>query len=155
MNRIQILILNEQIYGLMLNPQLTSKQLFEGQNRLVTFSCEVIKEIDKNNDQNSKLISLDDKFATFEEIDLKYYDYLIDNFEQNLEHLEENLLSSKTMRRLPLLLKSLYITYLTLNKFTKKEQKNLIMNEIIEISKLYLEPKFVKMLNKIIDDFGN
>lgn len=157
MNRIQLLIFNQQCYLKLIDNKTTVNQLFDNQQKLVEFTKNEFEIIDSKNEitSNSKLISISKKFEEYQEIDKKVYEYLDKNYEKIIDNFENNLLSKATSRRLPMLLKSLFVVYCVQLNFTKNEQKNLLINEIIEISKLYLEPKFVKMLNKVIDDFGN
>lgn len=156
MNRIQLLIFNEQVYSLLLNDSQSANFLFSEQERLKKFSCEVINEVDKKNEQSDKdLISVEKKFDEFKQIGLPYYEKLTESCESILENLENNLLSKATSRRIPMLLKSLFITYVVVSKFEQEDRRLVLINEILEISKLYLEEKFVKMLNKLIDDYGN
>lgn len=157
MNRIQLLIFNQQCYLKLIDNKTTVNQLFDNQQNLVEFTKNEFEIIDSKNEitANSKLISISKKFEEYQEIDKKVYEYLEKNYEKIIDNFENNLLSKATSRRLPMLLKSLFVVYCVQLNFTKSEQKNLLINEIVEISKLYLEPKFVKMLNKVIDDFGN
>lgn len=157
MNRIQLLIFNQQCYLKLIDHKTTINQLFDNQQNLVEFTKNEFEIIDSKNEitSKSKLISISKKFEEYQEIDKKVYEYLDKNYEKIIDNFENNLLSKATSRRLPMLLKSLFVVYCVQLNFTKSEQKNLLINEIVEISKLYLEPKFVKMLNKVIDDFGN
>lgn len=156
MNRIQLLIFNEQVFSLLLNNNQSATYLFTEQERLKKFTCELIKEVDKNNDENDKeLVSVEKKFSEFKTIEITYYEKLVIEYQNILDHLENNMLSKPTFRRIPMLLKSLFVTFVICSKLEDESKRKLIINEVLEVSKLYLEPKFVKMLNKLIDDYGN
>ena len=149
MNRIQLLILNEQIYLHLLDNSLSFEELSSETELLTNLSKDLISEEDNSN--NTKLISINDKFKEFSEINKEIYSYLDSNINQIIDSFKETLLSQSSYNRLPKLLVSAYICFVVTTHF-EKEKKKLYTNEMLEISKMYLETKFIKMLNSMMDN---